>query len=123
MILTNQVFATMLAWQTGATSVLASIIYFFYGKHTAISAFLGGFSIIFAAAIASMIFVRNRNKHDAAAILISLIMSEIVKLLFIFAFLLLVFKHYKNLVPVALIIGLIVALLISGAAMGKLVTK
>ena len=113
----------MLAWQTGATSVLASTTYFFYGKHAAISAFLGGFSIIFAAAIASIIFVRNRNKHDAAAILISLIMSEIVKLLFIFTFLFLVFKHYKNLVPVALIIGLIVALLMSGAAMSKLVTK
>ena len=113
----------MLAWQTGATSVLASITYFFYGKHAAISAFLGGFSIIFAALIASIIFVRNRNKHDATAILISLIMSEIVKLLFIFIFLFLVFKHYNNLVPVALIIGLIIALLISGAAMSKLVTK
>lgn len=123
MILTNRVFATMLVWQTGATSVLSSIAYFFYGKHVAISAFLGGFSIIFAAAIASIIFVRNRNKHDAAAILISLIMSEVVKLLFIFTFLFLVFKHYKNLVPVALIIGLIVALLMSGAAMSKLVTK
>ena len=123
MILTNRVFATMLAWQTGATSVLTSITYFFYGKHAAISAFFGGFSIIFAAAIASAIFVRNRNKHDATAILISLIVSEIVKLLFIFTFLFLVFKHYKNLMPVALIIGLIVALLMSGAAMGKLITK
>lgn len=123
MILTNRVFATMLAWQTGATLAVCSIIYILYGKHAAISAFLGGFSVVFAAAIASIIFIRNKNKHEAVAILISLIMSEMVKLIFIFTFLFLVFKHYKSLVPAALIVGLMAAVLVSGAAMSKLVSK
>jgi ATP synthase protein I len=123
MILTNRVFTAMLGWQTLATCVVSAIIFFIYGKHAAISAGLGGFSIIFAAAIASLIFVRNRNKHDAAAILVSLIVSEMVKLVFVFSFLILVFKYYKSLVPVALIIGLMAAVLVSGAAMSILVSK
>ena len=123
MILTNRVFASMLLWQIGATVTAGCIIFMFYGNHAAISAFLGGFSVVFAAAIASIIFVRNRNNHEAAAILISLILSEMIKLIFTFMFLFLVFKNYKSLVPVALIVGLMAAVLVSGAAMSKLVNK
>ena len=123
MILTNRVFTSMLVWQLAATCMASMILMMITGKHAAISAILGGCSVIFASAIASLIFVRNRNKSDAAAILVSLIISEMVKLIFIFTFLFLVFKHYKSLVPLALIIGLIVAVMVSGAAMGKLINK
>jgi ATP synthase protein I len=89
------------------------------GKSAAISAILGGFSVLFGAAFASLIFARNKNKQDATAILISLILAEVVKLVFIFLFLFLVFKQYKNLVPAALIPGLMAAAIVSGAVISQ----
>lgn len=123
MIHNERVFIRMLAWQTLATTLVALIAFYSSGKNAAISGFLGGFSVIFASAFASLIFARNKNKQDAASILVSLIVSEIVKLVFVFTFLILVFKHYKNLVPAALIIGLMAAALVSGAAISKTASK
>jgi ATP synthase protein I len=123
MIRNERVFTRMLAWQAIATCVVSLIAFFIAGKSAVISAILGGFSLILASAVATLIFVRNRNKQDAASILVSLILSEIVKLVFVFTCLLLVFKYYKNLMPVALIIGLMAAALVSGAAISKMVSK
>lgn len=123
MIQNERVFTRMLAWQMLATCLVGLIAFFITGKSAAISALLGGFSLILAAAVASLIFVRNRNKQDAASILVSLILSEIVKLVFVFTSLVFVFKYYKNLVPAALIIGLMAAALVSGAAMSKMASK
>ncbi len=123
MIQTGRVFTRMLAWQALATCLVGLIFFFISGKHAAISGLLGGFSVIFAAAIASLIFVRNKNKQDAASILVRLLLAEIVKLVFIFTFLFLVFRHYKNLVALALIVGLMAAALVSGVAMSKMASK
>ena len=108
-------FIKMLAWQALATSVVGLVAYVISGKSAAISGMLGGFSVVFAAAFASLIFARNKNKQDATAILVSLILAEVVKLVFIFMFLVLVFKQYKSLVPAALIAGLMAAAIVSGA--------
>ena len=123
MIHTEYVFTRMLAWQVLATSLVALIIFFITGKNAAISAGLGGFSVIFASGFASLIFVRKKRQQDAASILVSLILSEIVKLTFVFSFLILVFRQYKSLVPAALIIGLMAAALISGAAISKIKSR
>ncbi len=123
MIQTERVFIIMLAWQALATTLVMLIAFFISGKNAAISGFLGGFSMIFASVFASLIFARNKNKLDAASILVSLIVSEIVKLVFVFTFLILVFKHYKHLVPSALIIGLMAVALVSGAAISKMASK
>ncbi len=119
----KSVYTTMLAWQTLATCIAGLVIFFISGKNAAISACLGGFSIILGAAFASIIFVRNSRKQDAATILVGLLTSEMVKLVFVFCFLFLVVRHYKSLVPVALIIGLMAAALMSGVAMSKIVSK
>lgn len=119
----NLVFIRMLGWQSAATIFVATIAFFYAGKHSAVSALLGGFSVVTAASLASLIFVRNKNKQDAAAILVSLLLAEIVKLIFIFTCLFLVFKLYKSLVPSALIIGLMAAAILSGAAISKIVKK
>jgi ATP synthase protein I len=123
MIQNERVFTRMLAWQMLATCLVGLIAFFITGKSAAISALLGGFSLILAAAVASLIFVRNKNKQDPASILVSLILSEIVKLVFVFTCLVFVFKYYKNVVPAALIIGLMAAALVSGAAMSKMASK
>ena len=120
---TERVFTRMLALQALATLLVGLVFFFVSGKHAAISGLLGGASVIFAASIASLIFVRNKNKQDAASILVSLLLSEMVKLIFVFTFLFLVFKHYKNLVAVALIVGLMAAALVSGVAISKMASK
>ena len=122
----KSVFITALAWQVIAASVCGVVLLVIDGKSAAISALLGGFSVVFGATFASLIYIRNNKKktvQDSASILTSLLLSEMVKLIFIFAFLLMVFKHYKSLVPVALIIGLISAALASGAAITKIEHK
>ncbi len=112
-------YIRMLAWQALASGVVALGAYAISGKSAAISALLGGFSVVFASAFASLVFARNRNKHDATAVLVSLIMAEVVKLVFVFMFLFLVFKQYKSLVPAALIAGLIAAAVLSGATISS----
>lgn len=122
----KSVFITALAWQVVAASVCGVVLFLIYGKNAAISALLGGFSVVLGATFASLIYLRNYKKkivQDSASILTSLLLSEMVKIIFIFAFLLMVFKHYKSLVPVALIIGLISAALASGAAISKIEHK
>jgi ATP synthase protein I len=113
------VFIKMLAWQVIATCTVALAAFILVGKNASISAFLGGFSVVFATTFSSLIFARNKNKSDATAILVSLIVAELVKLAFIFMFLFLVFKQYKSLVPAALIAGLIVAAVLSGATISN----
>lgn len=112
-------YIKMLAWQALATGVVALVAFFVDGKSAAISGLLGGFSVVFGTAFACLVFVRNRNKQDAIAILLSLILAELVKLGFVLMFLFLVFKQYKNLVPAALIAGLIVAAVLSGVTIGS----
>jgi len=116
---TDRFFIKMFAIQALASSVVGLIAFVSGGKSAAISALLGGFSVVFASAFASLVFVRNRNKQDATAILISLILAEVVKLAFVFIFLFLVFKHYKSLVPFALIAGLIASAVLSGATISS----
>ena len=119
MVQTERIFIKMLAYQTLATFVVGLIAFVSGGKHAAISALLGGFSVVFSSTFASVVFVRNRNKQDATAILVSLILAEVVKLAFVFIFLFLVFKQYKSLVPFALIAGLMVAAVLSGATISN----
>jgi F0F1-type ATP synthase assembly protein I len=119
MIQTKRLFIKMLAFQTLATCVVGLIALVTGGKSAAISGLLGGFSVVFASAFASLVFVRNRNKHDATAILISLILAEVVKLAFVFIFLFLVFKQYKSLVPFSLIVGLMAAAVLSSATISS----
>ena len=122
----KSVFMTALAWQAISASVCSGVLFLILGKSAAISALLGGFSVVLGASFASLIYIRNNKKkivQDSASILTSLLLSEMAKIIFIFAFLLMVFKHYKSLVPVALIIGLISAAFASGAAISKIEHK
>jgi ATP synthase protein I len=115
----ERLFIKMLVWQALATGVVGLVALVVSGKSAAISGLLGGFSVIFASTFASLVFARNKNKHDATAILVSLILAELVKLAFVFMFLFLVFKQYKSLVPAALIAGLIAAAVLSGATISN----
>ena len=117
-ITTASVFSKMLRLQLIATVVVVIASLLISGLSAGISAFLGGLAVIIGAFFGAKI--AQRSKQDATAVLINLLKAEAVKIVVIFALLLIVFKVYKQLVPFALIAGLAAAALVSGAAMSKL---
>jgi ATP synthase protein I len=118
---TASIFSKMLRLQLIATAVVAIVSLALSGLHAGLSAALGGAAVIIGAFVASKI--AQRSKQDATAVLINLLKAEAVKVIVIFALLLITFKVYKQLVPFALISGLAAAALLSGAAMSKLDSK
>jgi len=113
----NNVFSKMLRWQLIATMVVAVLALVVSGLHASVSAIAGGFSVVVAAFVASK--VAQRNHKEASAILINMLKAEAIKILLIVILLFVIFKVYKQLVPMALIAGLAAAALFSGAAMAK----
>ncbi len=117
---TSDVFSKMLKIQLVATFSVAAVMYFASGMHGAMSAALGGLSVVVGAYVASLVAKRGTNKTEASAVLINLLKAEAVKILMIIVLLVIVFSFYKQLVPFALIAGLAAAALFSGAALSKL---
>jgi ATP synthase protein I len=115
------IFSKMLRLQLIATAIVVIVSLAASGFYAGVSAAFGGLAVIVGAFIGAKI--AQRSKQDAAAVLINLLKAEAVKVLVIFALLLVVFKVYKQLVPFALIAGLAAAALLSGAAMSKLDSK
>ncbi len=114
---TADVFKQMAKWQLLATAVVALGAFYFSGLHGALSALAGGGSAVTGAFAGSLVARRADRKQDAGAILIGLLKAEGVKILVIAGLLLLTFKVYtEHLVPLALIIGLGAAAILSGAA-------
>jgi ATP synthase protein I len=113
----NNVFRGMLRSQLIATGAVTLIAYFISGIHAGISALAGGLSVFLAALVASK--VAQGKSSEAATVLMRMLKAELVKIVLIVVFLYLVFKGYKELVPGALIAGLAVAAIISGASISK----
>jgi ATP synthase protein I len=95
------IFSKMLRLQLIATVVVVIASLIISGLSAGISAFLGGLAVIIGAFFGAKI--AQRSKRDATAVLINLLKAEAVKIIVIFALLLIVFKVYKQLVPFALI--------------------
>ncbi len=116
-IKTADVFKRMAKWQLAATFVVALAAALLAGVHGAVSALAGGFSAIAGSFVAALIARNNDAKKEAGAILIGLLKAEAVKVLVIALLLLITFKVYtQHLVPLALIMGLAAAAILSGAA-------
>ena len=115
---TAYICSTMLRLQLIATASISIISLLITGMHAGVSALIGGAVVMVGAFLGSKI--AQRTKQDATATLINLLKAEAVKVIVIFALLLIVFKVYRQLVPFALIAGLAAAALVSGAAMSKL---
>jgi ATP synthase protein I len=113
----NNVFRGMLRSQLISAVLVALIAYFISGMHAGLSALAGGLSVFLAALVASKIAQGKSN--EATTILMRMLKAELVKIILIVVFLYLVFKGYKELVPGALIAGLAVAAIISGASISK----
>ncbi|NOT14196.1 MAG: ATP synthase subunit I [Methylotenera sp.] len=110
----------MLKIQLIATLAVAMLALVISGVSAAISAVLGGASVVVGAYVASLVAKRGAHHTDASAILINLLKAEAVKILVIIVLLFIAFSFYGQLVHVALIAGLAAAALFSGAALSKL---
>lgn len=114
----GRAFKSAARWQIISTLVLALAALILAGIHAAVSVFLGGTAALIGG-YAGVVTTRNRGTTPGG-ILIALLKAEAIKVAAIALVLLLVFKFYKGLVPLALISGLAAAVLISGAGLRTL---
>jgi ATP synthase protein I len=93
---------------------------FFFNLHVGLSVFLGALPVIFGTVVATPIANLKKNKRSPGSIVISALKAEAVKIAVIFIALWLVYKFYVQLVPIALVIGLILSVLISCLAISDI---
>jgi len=115
-----QIIRQMMSLQAKAAVILAVLGAAVFGKHAGISALIGSVSVIFGVLLASKIAHKTALSKEPAAIIINVLKAEAVKIFVILVSLWLAFKFYVGLVPFALIIGLVVSAIISGASITKL---
>ena len=87
--------------------------------HTGISLLAGVMPVVIGVLVASPI-ANQKNKNNPGGIVISALKAEAVKIFLILAVMWLEFKFYNELVPIALVVGLVMAALISGVAISHI---
>jgi ATP synthase protein I len=100
--------------------ILAAIVLgFIFTIHTGLSLLAGIMPVVLGVIVASPIATK-KNKDNAGSIVINALKAEAVKIFLVLGLLWLEFKFYTELVPIALVVGLIVAALISGMAISDM---
>lgn len=112
----SRAFYKAARWQVIATALLALALLAFAGIHAAISALLGGTSVIVGCYV-GVVATGGGCSTSPGTVLITLLKAEAIKIVVIVLLLLVTFKFYEGLVPLALIGGLASAALISGAGL------
>ncbi|ABE51014.1 MULTISPECIES: ATP synthase subunit I [Methylobacillus] len=117
----DELLASMIKRQVLATLVVAVLAFVFLNKfgvglHGALSALAGGGSAILGGLAAKMKLQNKTAGMGAGSVLVNVLIAEAIKIAVIAITLLLVFKFYEKLVPIALIAGLAAAAIMSGAA-------
>ena len=87
--------------------------------HTGFSLLAGVMPVVIGVLVASPI-ANQKNKNNPGGIVISALKAEAVKIFLILALMWLEFKFYNELVPIALVVGLVMAALISGVAISHI---
>lgn len=112
----SRAFYKAARWQIIATALVTLALLAFASIHAAISALLGGLSVILGSYV-GVIAIGNSCNTNPGALLITLLKAEAIKIVVIVLLLLVTYKFYEELVPLALIGGLASAALISGAGL------
>lgn len=112
----SRAFSKAARWQITITAIISSASLLLAGVNAAISAFAGGACVI-VGGYAGMMMAQGPSGESPGAVLISLLKAEAVKVLVIALLLLVTFKYYQGLVPLALIGGLAGSALASGAGL------
>ncbi len=113
----NQAFKKAARWQIVATLTLCIAALLLSGVHAAISSFLGGMAAL-TGGFVGVQMTRRRVDQSPGSVLIALLKAELTKIMVISLQLLVIFKLYNGLVPLALIGGLAASVLVSGAGLG-----
>jgi len=111
-----------LRWQIIAMMLLTLTAWVFVGVHAAASTVLGGTAVILGGYI-GVATIRNCGDVTPGIVLIVMLKAEAVRIAVIILMLMMTFKFYKELVPLALIGGLAATALISGAGLRTLGNK
>lgn len=112
----SRAFNKAARWQVIATALLTLALLAFASFHAALSALLGGVSVI-AGSYAGVMATGGSSKTTPGALLVTLLKAEAIKIAVIVLLMLITYKFYQGLVPLALIGGLASAALISGAGL------
>jgi len=112
----NQVFQKMIRMQVIVTLLVGVAAYAIAGIHGGFSAMAGGGAAALGSLAGALLMGSRSGASNAGSVLTTLLKAEALKILVIFVVLLLVFKLYAGLIPLALIAGLGGAALLSGAA-------
>lgn len=113
----GSVFQRMIKMQIIATVLVAVVAYILLGFNAGISALAGGVAVVVGGLAGAAVAARGAVGDDPSGVLVRLLKAEAVKIAVIVLILWLVFKFFNGLVPLALILGLAGAALLSGAAM------
>ncbi|MCX7192462.1 MAG: ATP synthase subunit I [Proteobacteria bacterium] len=113
----NQAFKKAARWQIIVTLAFCAIYLLFSSVNAAISSFLGGAAAL-TGGYAGVLMTRRRVDQSAGSVLVALLKAEATKIMVICLQLLMIFKLYNGLVPIALIGGLAASVLVSGAGLG-----
>ncbi|HEX5364117.1 MAG TPA: ATP synthase subunit I [Gallionella sp.] len=112
----SRAFSKAARWQIIITALISIVSLLLAGVNAAISAIAGGASVLVGAYV-GMVLARRPSGGTPGGVLITLLKAEAVKVLVIAVLLLVTFKYYQGLVPLALIGGLAGSALASGAGL------
>jgi ATP synthase protein I len=112
----SRAFSKAARWQIIITVLISGVSLLVAGVNAALSAFAGGASVIIGG-YAGVLIAQSPTGSAAGTVLITLLKAELVKILVIALLLLITFKYYQGLVPLALIGGLAGSALASGAGL------
>ncbi len=106
-------------WQIIVTVLISGVSLLVAGVDAAVSAIAGGASVIVGAfaGFALLAMTRRVSGLTPGLVLMSLLKAETVKVLVIVILLLVIFRYYRELVPLFLILGLAGSALTSGVGL------
>ncbi len=112
----SRAYSKAAGWQITVSLFIAGVALLVYGIEAAISAMAGGGAVI-VGAYTGMLLASRPNKGTPSGVLIALLKGEALKVLITAALLFVLFKFYRGLVPLSLIVGLAGSALASGAGL------
>ncbi|MDC0422998.1 ATP synthase subunit I [Methylophilaceae bacterium] len=115
-----KVYRKVVYQQFLASLVVGILAGFIFNIHAGLSVLSGALPVIIGTVVATPIANLKKNKGSPGSIVISALKAEAVKIAIIFILLWLMYKFYVQLVPIALLIGLIMSVLISCLAISDI---
>jgi F0F1-type ATP synthase assembly protein I len=103
-------------WQLVLNAIVALVFGYFANLHAACSVLLGMTVVMIGSFVGALVAQQAKSRKTPGSILMAILKGELVKIAIIATFLLLIFKFYVLLVPIALIIGLAITALMAGKA-------